>query len=222
MKILFFSMLVILFSGCSHKQINPTTTVCTLPNDFNEHSINTGDVIFSKYSGYQVANLTSKLSRAFMLGGKFEAFPGSKFIEQSENNEKLFCSKEKYYIDFLVGPSSRVCLKDTNNDGIFDLVNSPMVLFGKFLPIEENKPTYQLTTEAVISNNFTNELIYNGLSNNTVFIQYREFSNNLARPSFFQELKYQYNGQPITIRFKDIKIQLLDVDNNGLKYKVLP
>ncbi|MEK7486339.1 MAG: hypothetical protein AABZ60_18610 [Planctomycetota bacterium] len=66
------------------------------------------------------------------------------------------------------------------------------------------------------------ELLYSGLSKEILKITYREFANDLARASFFQEASYDYNKNgPTMVSFKGAKVEVLSADNNGIKYKVL-
>jgi hypothetical protein len=67
---------------------------------------------------------------------------------------------------------------------------------------------------------FKAELIYNGISKNTIKIIYREFINELARPAFFQELQYDLDTSDI-IQFKTIKIKVLHADNSLIKFVIL-
>ncbi len=68
---------------------------------------------------------------------------------------------------------------------------------------------------------FKYELLYQGLSNKSLRLSYREYSNDMARPAFFQDVSYDVVSFPTTIAFKNVKIEVLDAGNNGLTYKVL-
>lgn len=52
------------------------------------------------------------------------------------------------------------------------------------------------------------ELIYNGISKNTIRITYREYIKDMARPAFFQDLTYDLDQSSI-IQFRSIKIQVI-------------
>lgn len=67
---------------------------------------------------------------------------------------------------------------------------------------------------------FKQELIYNGKSGNTIQIIYREFSNNLARPAFTQNLSYDLADGDM-ISFKGCKLKILEAKNTGIDYKIL-
>lgn len=64
------------------------------------------------------------------------------------------------------------------------------------------------------------ELIYSGIDGETINILYREFTNdNIARPSFFQNLTYSKKNNKI--RFRDLIIRIDSVDNEKIVFTVL-
>jgi len=69
-------------------------------------------------------------------------------------------------------------------------------------------------------NDFKRELAYNGKSGNTVFIIYREFSDNMARPAFTTEIKYDLSDTKI-IGYKNARFEVIDATNMAIRYKVL-
>jgi hypothetical protein len=69
-------------------------------------------------------------------------------------------------------------------------------------------------------NYFTREVIYTGVSQNTVFILYREFITDIARPAFSQELKYDLSQGDI-IGFKEARFKIIKATNTNIKYIVL-
>lgn len=76
------------------------------------------------------------------------------------------------------------------------------------------------------------EVLYSGVSNGQLRMQYREFvqpsgssrgtttSGMLARPSFTQELTYDFNGSPTTIRVKSVVIDVMTADQDEIVYVV--
>lgn len=67
---------------------------------------------------------------------------------------------------------------------------------------------------------FKRELVYGGTSENTVTVLYREFSDNIARPAFSQELKYDLSKGDV-IGFRGARFQVLKVTNTAIKFKPL-
>ncbi len=64
------------------------------------------------------------------------------------------------------------------------------------------------------------ELLYSGIANDIIKIQYREFINNLARPAFYQNLEYDLSISKI-IRWKNLTIKVIEANNEHLKYQIL-
>lgn len=67
---------------------------------------------------------------------------------------------------------------------------------------------------------FKAELIYSGITKNTIHITYREFIKNLARPAFYQELRYDLSESNL-ITFRSLKIKVLEADNSGIEFQVM-
>lgn len=67
---------------------------------------------------------------------------------------------------------------------------------------------------------FRKELLYSGVSKGTISIEYREFSNNMARPAFSQELKYDL-AEGDEIGFRGARFRILKATNLGITYTVL-
>lgn len=78
------------------------------------------------------------------------------------------------------------------------------------------------------ANSFKRELVYSGITQNTVSILYREFdyvydkyrNGHYARPAFNQELKYDLS-QGDTIGFKGARFRIIKATNTGIRYEVL-
>jgi hypothetical protein len=109
---------------------------------------------------------------------------------------------------------------------------------GVFVPSDKTKPAviyhfalgYHYGTKPVsytskeivrfTPESFRRELVYSGVSQNTVTVVYREFKDNLARPAFTQELKYDL-AQSRVIGYKGARFEVLDAGNTAITYKVL-
>jgi hypothetical protein len=64
------------------------------------------------------------------------------------------------------------------------------------------------------------ELIYSGVSGNTIEISYREYRGGLAAPAFFQSVKYDLTTSR-TVTFQNFQIQVLSADNQGISCRLL-
>lgn len=67
---------------------------------------------------------------------------------------------------------------------------------------------------------FKQEFIFNGKSDNNAKFIYREYINNMARPSFNQEVQYDLN-ESNTVGFKGLRIEIIKITNTSIKYKIL-
>jgi hypothetical protein len=67
---------------------------------------------------------------------------------------------------------------------------------------------------------FNMELIYGGINGSVVSLDYREYTKGMARQAFSQHLTYDLSKSKI-IRYKNIKIQILDATNEAIDFKVV-
>jgi len=67
---------------------------------------------------------------------------------------------------------------------------------------------------------FQQTLIYNGRVGNRINIGYREFSNNLARPAFNNNVEYDLSSSS-TIGYKGASIEVIKADNSSITYRVI-
>lgn len=70
------------------------------------------------------------------------------------------------------------------------------------------------------STSFRQELIYNGRSGDSLKFLYREFSGDLMRPPFSQDIQYDLT-ESSTIGFRGVRIEVLEATNTQLRYRVL-
>ncbi|MDB5439169.1 MAG: hypothetical protein JWM33_1596 [Caulobacteraceae bacterium] len=67
---------------------------------------------------------------------------------------------------------------------------------------------------------FRMELLYSGVVQNMLTLTYREFKDDMARPAFTQDLKYDLS-QGAEIGFRTARFRVLKTTNIGLTYQVL-
>ena len=70
------------------------------------------------------------------------------------------------------------------------------------------------------SKGFQQTLLYNGKVGNKINIAYREFSSDLARPAFNNNVEYDLS-QSKQIGYKGALLEVIDADNQMIKYKVI-
>jgi len=99
------------------------------------------------------------------------------------------------------------------NNAVLTPASTTMIVTNKIAPCYESDDHY-----LVGDNNF--ELLYGGINNVTISMTYREYTwNDLARPSFFQNLVYETSAKEI--RFKDFKIAVIESSNEKIVYKII-
>lgn len=67
---------------------------------------------------------------------------------------------------------------------------------------------------------FKKELVYTGVSQKVVSILYREFNEDIARPAFSQELKYDLSESNV-VGYRGARFEIIKATNQGLTYKTL-
>jgi hypothetical protein len=70
------------------------------------------------------------------------------------------------------------------------------------------------------SNSFQQTLIYSGKVGNKLNIGYREFSSNMARPAFNNDVEYDMDVSPI-IGYRGAELEVLKATNRSITYRVI-
>lgn len=82
-------------------------------------------------------------------------------------------------------------------------------------------PNWRKTTYVALDEpSLRRELIYNGRAGNTIRLLYREFSRDMIRPAFSQELTYDLDEDNI-IGFQGVRIEILETSNVNITYRLL-
>lgn len=151
--------------------------------------------------------------------------PG-KLTRWGENERGVYYISPNFSAEILGG---QVVLKGTGgivvpagNKPVTTVFRKPDSVTHAFLSEHTESISYIPAENTIIPHkeSFVRELIYTGVSKNVITIVYREFSNDLARPAFTQELRYDLAESDI-IGYKGARFQVLKATNVGLQYKVL-
>lgn len=67
---------------------------------------------------------------------------------------------------------------------------------------------------------FQRELVYSGTSQSTLSLLYREFKDNMARPAFSQDLKYDIAKSSV-VGFKGSRFEIIEAGNTSITYRIL-
>lgn len=112
------------------------------------------------------------------------------------------------------------CLTDSNNDGNFDKFHAPG--YGSPYPMQKPiKYTIKQTEPLFESDSFVYTVLYQGKIGNKIKVSFREFVDNIARPSFTQDIEYELENDGVAvIGFKGLRMEVLKATNLDIKYKV--
>jgi hypothetical protein len=92
-------------------------------------------------------------------------------------------------------------------------------VFGGYMCNDEI--VFSFEKKAILSENaFQQTLIYSGKSGSNILIGYREFSNNMARPAFNNDVSYDLD-ESADIGYKGARLEILNATNQYIEYKVI-
>jgi hypothetical protein len=111
-----------------------------------------------------------------------------------------------------------VCVGTSNPKSIKVIMIEPIgnAFYQPTKPITFEKTTYVDRSAP----GFYQEIIYNGRAGDLVRFLYREFSNEVARPAFTQDVQYDLR-EGSTVGFKGARIEILEATNVSIKYRVM-
>lgn len=225
--ILTTTITVILLAGCASPMPAPAqqnvgrSTIIYTPilNEINR--VELGKTILSSelLTRTQGIALGHRISEKVNPPGTSHIEAGELALHHSDSNGDYYSGNATYTMLGQIVPSSE-------RVGIFVPAdsNKPALLyhfangyhFGK-TPVTDYR---KITIKKLTSESFRRELIYTGVSQNTLTLQYREFKDNLARPAFMQELKYDLS-QGKEIGYNGARFEIINAGNVELTYKVI-
>ena len=181
-------------SGCAaHRQL--PTEVVTFPEVGSVSTRNVGEALINH--GY--ARLVPKLTipEAGKIGAV--AVPRGVYYFDAENSARIKFLLGKLEL-YLYKDSKKICVdKGQCSDIPYTIEN---------------------TLGARMANQFQQTLLYNGKIGNRISIGYREFSGDLARPAFSNEVSYDLSESTI-LGYKGARIEVIKATNTEITYKIL-
>jgi hypothetical protein len=115
------------------------------------------------------------------------------------------------------------CGLDDDGDGTFDRMAQDEMS----MAIKLKKPVrYTTRSETRVQSdarNIKQVILYAGATGDTLRLSYREFSNDMARPAFTEELSIPITKTfPQMVAVKDITLRIHGIDGMGLRYEIVP
>ncbi len=175
-------------------------------------SARVGEVMLDRYQ-YSAAP-TATLSAAIPAGdGRLELRSGTRLVARKVDGERAYCTPIT---------SNFACLYDNDGDGAFDheMVTNLGIASSKrpLVPVVG----YTKGDGGAMAKGFKSELIYLGRADNVISLRYLDYTNDLGKPSYTQELKYTLDAKtPTEIAFRDARLRILQADNEGIRYDIL-
>ena len=225
--------LAFLFGGCSTPTIQTNLRLATIPEIYTLTTVEIGQTIISKAfvkstPAIMVPNETlDPISPMPIPSGIFA-------LSREDSNGKYYDSGVKVERNswefiphvLLVKMIERTATgKSVGSVGVFvpnDRSKSPVGYAGDgsvmgSVPIVGIQPSIK---EEWSQGAFKRELIYTGISKNVISILYREFKDDIARPAFTQDIKYDLSDSKI-IGYRGSRFEVTEATNTGITYKVL-
>jgi len=195
-----------------------------IENIWNYCYVTEGDIDIPKvnFSSWNGISLDNKISKTVVKGTRF-----CENYETRINNHWAFSSIEEGVVLNQVGKIPTYFVIKDDFAIAYQLSTQKMRVSGNL-----TKFTYTFTTpirvkkvKSFTSDNviYSVELIYSGIQNNNIVLNYKEYYKNNARPAFYQTLYYNLTDikNDNIIVFKDLKFEIIEFNNQFIKYKVL-
>lgn len=171
-----------------------------------------GEVIVSEYDylATEVARVRETVDGSFWTG-RNSISAGSSLIGAMAGNKEVYCQPP--------GGQGSPCLHDANSDGLFDEAYT-MNNMGMVSSASSINPVPYRVEDTTIQDGFKYELVYQGIDGDVARIAYREYTDNLARPAYRQDLSYTLNENSTSVTFRDVRLKVHSADNNAITYTV--
>lgn len=245
-----FAILPLLLSGCIAttfiKEEPPNIELVTFPEIGVVSAVQVGESLI--FTGRQQLFETLRLDKEYIQQtSSDEAFVlpnrGFYYLTHSDKTGKLFHSPNIIWRDINPDGSCQIedgiCEESVDEDNGNDEINRVGVHVNDstgrvdWVFVQERKKRVRSfprtdiefkrtgkIADPFIPPKFKRELIYSGMSGTSITITYREFMNDMARPAFTQELKYDLANSDI-VGYKSARFQVLEASNTFIKYKIL-
>ena len=218
--------IVLYLTACTNIQVRESIsvepTIGLEPSVGEISSAPVGGAILSQYKIWKKTGL--KLDERVMgtVGGAPVDVSTSEYLFKAVADSKEAYCTEKLTVKNFVGVGvKKTCFGGINTEGKVTKVMVPAdaVWWIKDLPhpigiskIEENIPQRDA---------FRNELVFLGSAGKVIRLLYREYTGDLIRPAFFQEVSYDAASLPVEISFRGAKFQVIELPGSSIKYRVL-
>lgn len=222
-KLLFLTLPIIVLAGCATTGSN-TNAYIPQKQNISEPPLNTvttvsiGDKMLFQGTATQGDALYFLVTQKYYYGGTIQQ---GYYAKTKEDDKYTYFNSTNNvgsgkFTD-IMGASIPVGLSLRKSD---NAICVPSILGnGGFVCSTDLK--FEKRNWATASNDdFQQTLLYNGRVGNKINIAYREFSSNLARPAFNNDVEYDLSVSK-EIAYKGALIEVIKADNKEITYKIL-
>lgn len=216
LSVLLVSVLMII-TGCGViTEARPIHRVGHLPAHAAVSTTDVGEVMYAEYDYFSLGWRRVRFPRDFEWGlpTTTVSIPAGDSLVSIGGG--AYCTVAERYSS--LGFRRRVCFADENQDMRFDRIQIEGTIVG--YSVDVPYVPYSAGEKEVLRGGFRQEIVYQGVTGGAIRILYREYTNDFARPAYYQDISYDY--QPgVTIRFKGARAEILDANREQVTYKVL-
>lgn len=186
-----------------------TATLVTHPSIGVEATAAPGDEFYSYSRRYKssAVRLTGD-TRIGILWGRRTLAAGTVLLPVESQAKLKACADN-------TGP----CLYDDDGDGTFDRWGEDQSTIAPKLKVKA--PYESVTLQTVQTDDQRYVLLFQGATSDALRFSYREFSGDMARPAFAEDLTVVREPFPATIKLKGHIFELLSLDGMGLRYRLV-
>ena len=223
-KFIFIGLFTAALAGCASTPMNylPTTKQISEPPIGSINTASLGDKLLVQGTATERLALYSAGSQKLGLGASISQgyFPKSgedATYEYFAVSSGIDAGTVRYLGGTSVAPASALgalALKKEDNTVCF--ING----LGKPGGCTKGLNVEKRNWATVGANNFQQTLLYNGKVGNKINIAYREFSSDLARPAFNNDVEYDLS-ESNQIGYKGALLEVIEANNQMIKYKVI-
>jgi len=180
-----------------------------------------GDAVYTKFNYTETAGIKLDQPVATKLLTRKINIPAGAFLWRHEEKKNTDLCAGRTTVPGLWTDEEVVCFRDTNHDGLLDSIHILGTAFGSWSRLD-GQISFHEATQIAPGGGYRYQLLYEGVAAGVLRVTYREFVNDLARPSFTQELTYTLDasGQGNVV-FRGARLHIEQASNESLKYQVL-
>jgi hypothetical protein len=191
--VILMALTLFLLTGCASRR-QPITSF-TFPEIGSVTTKNVGENLLIQGTGQLVSNLI--IPQDEMIGNYL--LHKGEYIFDAENSTRIKFKKDNLEI-YLYKADNKICV---------DKEQCAVVAYSLEKKIGKRS-----------INSFQQNLLYNGKIGNRIMLGYREFSSNLARAAFSNEVAYDLAESKI-LGYKGARIEVIMATNTEITYKIL-